>query len=281
MPWTGTTMDSDDVSGTALNVEVYLRRLGVGPETVGTPDLELLGRLQRAHLTTVPFETLAITGDPYGERTGEGVLLSVSHLYEKIVESERGGYCFELNGLFHALLAALGYDVSRAAARIISDGAIRIPANHHTNIVELDRRYVVDVGMGPPTLRTPLPMDGTPRTNEVGVTWQVGASDRPDVAYCVEYRESDDAEWVPRYVLDDTPRSLRYFDATNDYFQSAPESPFTGSPSVTLATDTGWRKLSGDVFVEVDGADRYERTVTGDAWHDLLNEKFGLRYRAG
>lgn len=102
----------------------------------------------------------------------------------------------------------------------------------------LDRQYVVDVGMGPPTHRIPLP-------------------------------------------LDDTPRPLHYFEATNDYLQSVPESPFTGAPAVTLSTETGYRKLSGDPFVEIDGADRCERTVTDDAWHDLLEQKFGLRYRSG
>jgi Arylamine N-acetyltransferase len=171
----------------------------VAPETIDGPDLETLARLRRAHLTTVPFETLAIMGDPCGEQEGEGVVLAVFHLYEKIVERRRGGYCFELNGLFHALLAGLGYDVRRAVARTTS--VLRTPANHHTNVIDLDRRYVVDVG--------------------------------------------------------------------------------TGTPTVALSTETGYRKLSGDAFEEFSGEGRQERTVTGDAWHEILEQKFGLRYRSG
>ncbi|MFB6230563.1 MAG: arylamine N-acetyltransferase [Salinibacter sp.] len=151
-------------------VEAYLDRLAIPAESINAPGLSALSTLHRAHVTTVPFETLAITCDPYGERPGEGVVLSVPHLHEKIMARERGGYCFKLNGLFHSLLDALGYEVQRAAARMMS--ALRVPANHHTNIVTLDRRYVVDVGTGPPTIRTPVPLDGTPQTDAVGTGWR-------------------------------------------------------------------------------------------------------------
>lgn len=219
-------LDAAAQHSSEMSVGAYVDRIGVDPATVETPDVETLARLQRVHVTTVPFETLAITGDPYGERRGEGIVLAVPHLYEKIVERERGGYCFELNGLFHTLLAALGYEVHRAAARVVS--AVQVPANHHVNVVELGRRYVVDVGIGPPMCRRPLPLDGTPQTDEVGIEWRVVASDRPDATYRVEFRRPGDGDWTPRYVFDDTPRPLRYFEATNDYLQSAPESPVHG-----------------------------------------------------
>jgi N-hydroxyarylamine O-acetyltransferase len=262
-------------------VKAYLQRLGVAPRMVEAPNLEVLAHLQRVHLTTIPFETFAITGDPYGEREGEGIVLAVPHLYTKIVERKRGGYCFELNGLFYALLSAIGYDVHRVAARMVSEGAIRIPANHQVIVVDLDQPFVVDVGLGPPRIREPLPLDGTPRTDEVGVTWRIVASERPDATYRAEYRTTDATGWTPRYVFDDEPRPLRYFDATNDYFQSAPESPFTGEPTIALSTEMGYRKLSGDTFEEVSGDEHHERTVTGDAWHEVLEQKFGLRYRSG
>jgi len=158
---------------------------------------------------------------------------------------------------------------------------IRTPANHHVDVIDLDRRYVVDVGTGPPMLRRPLPFDGTPQTDEVGIEWRVAASERPDAAYRTEYRRSDDEEWSVRYVFDDTPRPLRYFEAANDYLQSAPESPFTGAPTVALSTEEGHRKLSGGTLVEVTRAERHERTVSGDARHDTLAQQFGLRYGSG
>jgi N-hydroxyarylamine O-acetyltransferase len=265
----------------AVEVDAYLDRIGVDPATVGPPDLATARRLQRAHVTAVPFETLSITGDPFGDADGEGVSLDPTHLFEKVVERERGGFCFELNGLFHDLLAALGYDVRRVAARIVGDdGAGRPPANHHTNVVELDRRYLLDVGMGVPTMRRPLPVDGEVTTDGVGVAWRVVESDRPDETYLTQYRRPDGAEWQDRYLFSDVARELPYFAATCDYLASAPESTFTGDPVVSVATDDGHRKLRRDTLVRDAGGTVEERSVDAAGWYDALASVFGLDPRA-
>jgi len=281
---TGDHVDPDrsDDDTTRMAPDADLDRIGVDPRTVDRPYLETLARIQRAHVTTIPFENLAIVGDPHGDREGEGVILSTPHLHEKIVEQDRGGYCFGLNGLFHWLLDELGYDVDRVAARIVgSDGDARPPANHHSNVVELDRRYVVDVGMGTPVMRRPTPLDGSTRKDEVGVEWRVAESDRPDETYCTEYRSPDEEGWSTRYVFSDKPCDLDYFAATNDYLQSAPESPFTGGPVVSIATDDGHRKLSADTLTEVVGAEETERHVAPEEWHATLAESFALDVEQG
>lgn len=250
----------------------YLRRLGVDPERVAEPSLSTLERLQRAHVRTVPFETLAITGDPYGRRDGEGVTLDVPTLYEKLVERNRGGFCFELNGLFGWLLAELGYDVTRLAGRVVS--SVELPANHHPLLVTLDRAYLVDVGMGSPMLRRPVALGDGTGPDEAGVAWRVGESERPDAAYLLQYRESDD--WEDRYVFDLTPRELRYFEATCDYLQSAPESGFTGDPVVTMATADGHIKLEPASFTRVRRGETEERAIEEAEYYRLLEEAFGI-----
>lgn len=264
-----------------MNVSDYLTRLGLDPRHQYTPNLETLARLQHAHVTSISFETLAIVGHPYGDRDGEGVTLDLPHLYDKIVERTRGGYCFELNGLFHWLLDEIGYDVDRVAARVITDGEARPPANHHINVVELDRRYVVDVGTGPPQIRQPLPLEGPPQTDHLGVSWRIVEAERPDATYRTDLRETGDTEWTHRYVFDDVSRELHYFEATNDYLQTAPESPFTGTLSVAISTDTGYRQLSGDVMTEVTENDEREQTVSESDWPAILSDAFQLRYDDG
>jgi len=213
----------------------YLRRVGVDPGRV-TTSLESLHRLQRAHVEAVPFENLSIVGDPFAKGRGEGVTLDPDALYEKVVGRERGGYCFELNGLFHGLLRELGFDADRVAACVLeADGSVGTPANHHTNVVHLDRRYVVDVGLAVPPLRRPLPLDGSVRTDRAGVDWRVVDSDRPDADYLTRFRKPG-GEWTDRYVLQKRPRELSYFGASCDYLSTAPESPFTGDPVVTVGT---------------------------------------------
>jgi N-hydroxyarylamine O-acetyltransferase len=263
----------------SMNTESYLSRIGLDAARVRTADLETLERLQRAHVTTVPFETLSITGDPFGPLDGEGVSLVLPDLYEKIVERRRGGYCFELNGLFGWLLGELGFDADRIAARVVgSDGEPGTPAGHHANLVSLDRTFLVDVGFGPPQFRRPIPLDGTTLSDDVGVEWRVVESDRPDADYEAQSRTPDEDEWSDRYVLDASPRKLTYFEATCDYFSTAPESAFTGDPIVHVGTDRGHKKLSPETLTRVERGEKREREVGEDEWHDVLESEFGLEF---
>lgn len=91
------------------DVSLYLRRMGL-PEGA-PPSVEQLCQLHAAHLMAVPFENLSIHLD-------EPVLLGPEDLVDKIPRRRRGGFCFELNGAFTMLLSALGYRVTRLAARV-------------------------------------------------------------------------------------------------------------------------------------------------------------------
>lgn len=256
-----------------MDPDRYLARIGVPSEEVEEPDRTTLERLQRAHVTTVPFETLSVTGDPYGDQEGEGVTLSLPHLYEKVVERDRGGFCFELNGLFGWLLADLGFEVTRVAGRVVD--SIELPANHHPLLVEFDRTYLVDVGMGTPMLRQPVALGERVERDEAGVEWRITESERPDEAYLLRCRDAD-GEWEGRYVFDTTPRDLGYFEATCDYLVTAPESGFTGDPVVALATDDGHVKLGPETFTRVRGGETEERPVDEATFRSLLEETFGI-----
>lgn len=260
-------------------VDEYLQRIGLDPERVRSAELDYdtLRCLQTAHGKHVPFENLSVVGDPFGEGRGPGVSLDIDTLYEKIVIEERGGYCFELNGLFTTLLASLGFEVHRAAAMILpSDGEPSIPANHHVIIASLDEEYVVDVGMGSPRMRRPTPIDGT-ETAEDGATvsWRIEGNDRPQYRLTAEYQIGD-GEWQRRHVFDPTPRDLSYFAASNVYLSTAPESPFRNTAIVSIDTETGWKDLKLDTFERVTRGNHDERVVTPEEWEDLLAAEFGL-----
>ncbi|PSP54571.1 arylamine N-acetyltransferase [Halobacteriales archaeon QS_1_67_19] len=264
----------------APRTDAYLSRIGVDPDGVAASDFETLERLQRAHVQSVPFETLAITGDPFGDREGEGVSLTLPDLYEKVVDRDRGGFCFELNGPFGWLLREVGFNVDRIAARVVgSDGDARPPANHHSHIVSLDRDYVVDVGLGTPPLREPLPLDGTALTDAAGVAWRVAESDRSDAEYVTQQREPGDEDWTDRYLFDATPRKLSFFEAICEYLATAPESPFTGGPSISIATDDGYKRLTADSLIRAHRGDRSERSVAESEWYGVLEREFGIRFR--
>lgn len=252
----------------------YLCRIGIDPDAVETPDFESLARLQRAHVETIPFENLSITGDPRGRVPQNGVELARSTLYEKIVEQQRGGYCFELNGLFCWLLGELGYDARRVAARVLSGGGPGIPANHHSIIAELDRSYVVDVGMGTPKLGRPVPIDGEAVAGTTS-DWRVVPDDRPQEDYRLEVA-ADDADWSGRYVFTTDARDLAYFRPANDYLQTARDSPFTGTHHLSIATPEGYVKCADQELTVVDGSSEHRETLSTESWYDHLDSTFGL-----
>jgi N-hydroxyarylamine O-acetyltransferase len=100
----------------------------------------------------------------------------------------------------------------------------------------------------------------------VGYAWRVVASDRPDLDNRVEARAQGEDAFEQRYA----------FEATCDYLQSAPESPFTGDPVVSLATERGRKKLKPDALVRFEGGERTEEPVAPGEWHDVLQAEFGL-----
>lgn len=264
---------------TPTEVDGYLERIGLDPPTIRNTarDTDCLATLQTAHATTIPFENLSIVGDPFTDAPGPGISLEPKTIYQKLIDDQRGGYCFELNGLFTTLLATLGFDVVRAAAMVIpNSGQHRTPANHHIAIVTLDKPYVVDVGMGSPRMRHPTPLDGTPTTaDDADVSWRIQPTDRPQYQYQAEYRIGA-GDWQPRHVFDPTPRDFSYFAAANDYLANAPESPFTGGPVVERGTADGWLELQQDSFTRVVHGDSTERDIEPEEWYTIVESEFGL-----
>src|SRR4051812_21511122 len=87
----------------------YLARIGYAGSLA--PTIETLRALHRAHLHAVPFENLDI-------HLGRPIKLDRGAFFRKIVGERRGGFCYELNGLFADLLAFLDFDVSLLSARV-------------------------------------------------------------------------------------------------------------------------------------------------------------------
>ncbi len=134
-----------------MDVGAYLARIGYsGPPT---PTLETLQGLHEAHYRTVPFENLDIA-------LGRPIRLEETALFEKIVVRRRGGFCYELNGLFAALLRALGFRVTLLSAGVMSSRRREFgPEFDHLSLrVALAEPWLADVGFGEAFCR-PLLLD--------------------------------------------------------------------------------------------------------------------------
>jgi N-hydroxyarylamine O-acetyltransferase len=126
-----------------MNVQAYLDRIGYRGAV--RPDLSVLVALQQTHVCTVPFENLDV-------QLGRPVTTVAEDAYEKIVGKNRGGWCYEQNGLFGWVLEQIGFDVTRVAAAVMrQDRGDASLANHLCLLVatpESSTRYLVDVGFG-------------------------------------------------------------------------------------------------------------------------------------
>jgi N-hydroxyarylamine O-acetyltransferase len=261
-----------------VDVDAYLERIGLARPPA--PTLDGLAELGFAHLCAVPFENLDIAA-------GRPLSLEPDALYDKIVVRRRGGFCYELNGLFAQLLRELGFEVTLLAGQTVdpSDGTPGPERAHLVLRVDLDRPWLVDVGWGE-AYRRPLalrdgaehvdPSIGTYRLAERGGWWEVVELLEPDgTARDVHVRIDPAAEWRVAYRFDLSPNELADFDATCRWQQT--ESPFfTGHRFCTVATPTGRRTLMDDRLIVREGASRTERPVAADEVPGLLEELFGV-----
>jgi N-hydroxyarylamine O-acetyltransferase len=133
-----------------INFEAYLHRIGFAAQP--TPTLNTLRLLNALHPQAIAFENL----DPLMRKP---VALDAASLEEKLVQSGRGGYCYEHNLLFSHVLNAIGFQVRGLAGRVVwnlTEDA-QTPRTHIMLHVIVDgRAYVVDVGFGVATLTAPL-----------------------------------------------------------------------------------------------------------------------------
>ena len=207
-----------------------------------------MSHLHRSHLLAVRHvENLDIA-------LGRRIVPSVESFFDKIVNQRRGGFCYELNGLFGWLLKELGFPVTVLSARVCDGEQPGPEFDHLVLLVKLEKDLLADVGFGDSFLE-PLPMKETAVIK--------------DSAYRVTGLHSElalerrrgDAGWRQMHVIAD-PRRLADFSSICDYHQTNPASNFTRRTLCSLATPTGRVTLSGRRAIVTTSTNREERDIT-------------------
>lgn len=252
-----------------IDVAPYLQRIGY--EGPAGPSIDTLRAVHRAHLLTVPFENLDI-------HLGTPIVLSVERFYEKIVHGRRGGFCYELNGLFAVLLGALGFRVGLLSARVVTAGGhVSPPFDHLTLDVQCPgspERWLADVGFGDGFLE-PLPLaSGAERQQENGF-YRIDADSGE---FVLRRRADADGTLADQYRFSTEPHALAEFEGMCRYQQTSPQSHFTQQRICSLATPEGRVTLTGSRLIETRPGQRSERPIGDAATHRaLLLERFGVR----
>lgn len=248
-----------------MNVSGYLDRIGAARPAA--PTAESLASLQLAHLHTVPFENLSI-------HWGEPIVLEIERLVDKIVARRRGGFCYELNGAFGALLRELGFAVTMVSAGVARPGGGYGPDfDHMALVIELDDRWLVDVGFGDSFLQ-PLLLDSRVAQQQGRRSYRIVDADG---ALVLEQSDGD-GEWKPQHRFTDVPRELSDYEAMCTYHQTSPDSHFTQKRLASMARQGGRVTLSDLRLIETDaGGARTERDIREEDVGRVLLDVFGIR----
>ena len=136
----------------------YLNRINLQNCDANLEDLKLL---QQSHIEHIPFENLDVV-------VGRKINLAYKHLFPKIISSNRGGYCFELNMLYASLLKSLGFLIKPVLGRVwLRNPKQTPPRNHLSFLVKLKKEtFVTDVGFGGLTTRIPLNINEQSAVND-------------------------------------------------------------------------------------------------------------------
>ena len=250
------------------NLALYLQRLGF--DAPPAPTLETLCQLQLRHTGAFPFENL-------NTLSGQPVLIDLPSIEQKVLHDGRGGYCYELNNLFLALLEALGFDARGISGRVVMgqpEGAWTA-RTHRLSLVTLGGvRYITDVGFGGMVPTAPLMLD-TPAEQFT-----------PHEPYRIEQHEDGytlranvGGEWRAMYIFDLQRQEDIDYAVGNWYVSTHPESSFARQLMVAR-TGEGWRRTlnNGSFAIHRIGRETERRQVTDvDELMGLLRSEFDIR----
>lgn len=253
-----------------MNVQEYLKRIDY--RGAARPDLQTLAALQRAHMQTVPFENLSI-------HTKEPITLTEEWLYNKIVERNRGGFCYELNGLFAWLLRQIGFDVSMLSAGVAkNEGGFGPEFDHMTLLVYLEEDYLVDVGFGD-SFQTPLQIHMRGEQRQGGMAYQIEAEGEAFVLY-EQSNPDEHPSMQAQYRFTLRPCSIQEYAEMCQYHQTSPQSSFTKKRVCSMATSNGRRTLSDLRFITTENGTKSETMLNSEEeFQEALENHFNIRLK--
>jgi N-hydroxyarylamine O-acetyltransferase len=252
-----------------VDTEAYLERINYRGSRA--PTAQTLRELQVAHLLTVPFENLSI-------HSAEPIVLDNGALFEKIVTRRRGGFCYELNGLFGALLRELGFEVSMLSAGVANAQGVFGPDFDHMALLVVategqPERWLADVGFGDSFLE-PLLLD----SREEQLQGDRGYKIVENNPYLMMIQRELDDEWHAQYRFTLQPHNYAAYADMCHFHQTSPESHFTRARVCTHATPNGRITLSEmRLITTIRGRGRQERILLDDAeYASVLEANFGI-----
>ncbi len=249
-----------------MDTKKYLQRIGAAKSDFGI-NSKGLKYLQKQHLLNIPFENL----DIHWKRP---ILLDTEKFYKKIVEEIRGGFCYELNGLFCQLLNEIGFPSRLISARVAtSNGNFSAEYDHMAILTAVDGEdLLVDVGFGDFTAEPLKFVLDNEQTDKNGVFL---IRKYPDEYFEVAKKDGDD--WKSEYIFKDFARDLAEFTEMCNFHQTSPESHFTRGKVCSLMLENGRKTLTDKKFIETKNEQKSETEIDSeDTFNEILAREFRI-----
>lgn len=242
-------------------IDEYLNRIDYKQPV--RPDVETLFGIHRAHIQSIPYENLDI-------QLGRENVLSETAFYDKLIRKRRGGWCYEMNGLITQVLGRIGFRIVRVGGavrrKILGDQAI---GNHLLGLVDLDKRYVVDVGLGDGPLNPYVLKEGE---------WT-------EAAWRYRLEKLDDGWWrfhnhqysfAETFDFTEEPHELEWYQDMSTFLQTNGASPFVNYAMVFRRSAEGFRFIRDTIYFEGAQTGRTEHEIkSGTEYRRALSETLG------
>jgi N-hydroxyarylamine O-acetyltransferase len=248
-----------------MNIKQYLERINYTDPVDLT--FEALSKLQFMHLMTVPFENLDIHNN---------TKINLSDLFNKIVTRKRGGFCYELNGLFYELLKEVGFAVKMISARVFDGKKEYSPEfDHMALIVTLrDSNYLVDVGFGEFAFY-PVKIELNKDTSDPGGIFSIETFNEN---YKVIKKKNAGGVFIPEYIFSEKERTLEEFYDRCNYHQTNNESHFMQKRICSLPTKNGRITLAGNTLKITENGEIKDRQLNNEQETvQVLWDYFGIK----
>jgi N-hydroxyarylamine O-acetyltransferase len=217
-------------------LDLYFKRIKYSQSPI--VNLQTLRDLHLLHLQHIPYENIDVF-------CHQGVKLDPETLTQKILLRQRGGYCFEQNGLFFMVLSELGFKCHANMARVHRNRPQPGGRTHHINLVELEEQiWLCDVGFGGSGFRQPLMLQVNVEFEQLGEIYRLHKNDE----HGFYLQKKMGQEWQPLYTFKIEPALPIDLEMANFYTSTSPDYIFRDAIIGTKMTAQGRVTLSDHTF---------------------------------
>jgi N-hydroxyarylamine O-acetyltransferase len=249
-------------------LDLYFERIQYSRSPV--VNLETLRDLHLLHLQHIPYENIDVF-------CHQGVKLDAETLTRKILLRERGGYCFEQNGLFFMALTELGFKCHANMARVHRNRPQPGGRTHHINLVELEgQTWVCDVGFGGSGFREPMMLQADAEVGQMGELYRLHRND--EHGFYLQKKTGE--EWLPFYTFKIEPALPIDLHMANFYTSKSPDHVFLDAIIGTRLTKRGRVTLSDHtfkIFDLINGTLERKAVTDFEAYVSNLKEHLGVQ----